>query len=330
MDDRDPRGTALVPPPSASPGGTTPTTPVALAVGLALLYLVWGSTYLGNRIALESLPPFVSTSTRFLAAAAVLFAVVAVRRGGAGLRLPRAEWTAVAVTGTLMVGTGSALLAVGQQYVPSGLASLLVAAMPVWVLVIRLGTGQRPASLAVAGVLGGLAGLALLLAAPTERWHLVGMLTIVASTVVWALGSALAQRLPMPADHLVGTGWQMLVGGVGVALAGLVVGDWGELRLAAVTGRSWLAWAYLMLVCTVVGFSVYTWLLRRAPLQLVATYAYVNPVLAVLLGMAVLGERLTGQQVLAGGVVLAAVALVVARERPRRWAGLPPGTPTPP
>ncbi|WP_433533167.1 EamA family transporter [Micromonospora sp. CA-263727] len=330
MDSSDPRGTALVTPPPASPGTATSTTPAALAVGLVLLYLVWGSTYLGNRVALESLPPLVSTSARFLAAAAVLFAVVAVRHGVSGLRLPRAGWTAVVVTGTLMVGAGSALLAVGQQYVPSGLASLLVAAMPVWVLVIRLGAGQRPAPLAVAGVLGGLAGLALLLAAPTQRWHLAGMVTIVASTVVWALGSALAQRLTMPADHLVGTGWQMLVGGVAVGAAGLVVGEWRELRLGAVTGRSWLAWSYLMLVCTVVGFSVYTWLLRRAPLQLAATYAYVNPVVAVLLGMAVLGERLTGRQVLAGVVVLAAVALVVARERPRRWAGLPPGAPAPP
>ncbi|RIV37632.1 EamA family transporter [Micromonospora radicis] len=329
MDGADPRGTALVTP-TAPPGGTTPTTPLALATGLVLLYLVWGSTYLGNRIALETLPPLASTSARFLAAGAVLFAVVAVRRGAAGLRLPRHEWAAVAVTGTLMVGAGSALLAIGQQHVPSGLTSLLVAGMPVWVLLIRFGTGQRPAPLAVAGVLGGLAGLVLLLVAPTERWHLAGMLTIVASTLVWAAGSMLAQRLAMPADHLVGTGWQMVAGGTGVAIAGLCTGEWAELRLAAVSGRSWLAWTYLMVVCTVLGFSVYTWLLRRAPLQLAATYAYVNPVVAVLLGMAVLDERLTGRQLLAGVVVLSAVALVVARERPRRWAGLPPATPAPP
>ncbi|MFI9638647.1 EamA family transporter [Micromonospora sp. NPDC051925] len=315
--------------PSAVPG--RPGDPAATAAGLAAVYLLWGSTYLGNRVALESLPPLVSTAGRFLAAGALVVAVVAVRRGPRRLRLPRAQWPGVAASGILMVGAGSALLAVGQQYVASGLASLLVAAMPLWVLLIRFGSGQRPRPAAVAGVLGGLAGLALLLVAPGQGLHLGGMATIVASTMVWALGSTLAQRLPMPADHLAGTGWQMLVGGAAVAVAGLVGGEWSGLRPAEVTTRSWVAWTYLMLVCTVVGFSVYTWLLRRAPLQLVATYAYVNPVIAVLLGMVVLDERLTGRQVLAGGVVLASVAVVVAVERHRQLRGLPPGTPaTPP
>ncbi|MGY3519366.1 EamA family transporter [Micromonospora sp. PTRAS2] len=311
--------------------GPPPVEPAALAAGLGAVYLLWGSTYLGNRVALESLPPMVSTAGRFLAAGALVLAVVAARNGADRLRLPRDRWPGVLAGGLLMVGAGSALLAVGQQYVSSGLASLLVAAMPLWVLAIRLGGGQRPRPAAVVGVLGGLAGLALLVLAGDQRLHLAGIATIVASTMVWAAGSTLTQRLPAPADHLVGTGWQMLAGGAAVAVAALPAGEWHRLRLAEVTGRSWVAWTYLMLVCTVVGFSVYTWLLRRAPLQLVATYAYVNPVIAVLLGMVVLDERLTGRQVLAGAVVLASVALVVAVERQRQLRGLPPGTPaTPP
>ncbi|MEU1602947.1 EamA family transporter [Micromonospora matsumotoense] len=326
----DRAATAVATRPPAAPGRLGE--PAATAVGLGAVYLLWGSTYLGNRITLESLSPMVSTAGRFLAAGVLVCTVVAVRRGPGRLRLPRAQWPGVAAGGVLMVGAGSALLAVGQQYVASGLASLLVAAMPLWVLLIRLGSGQRPRPAAVAGVLGGLAGLALLLvAAPGQGLHLAGMATIVASTMVWALGSTLTQRLAVPADHLVGTGWQMLVGGACVAVAGLFAGEWHDLRPAEVTTRSWLAWLYLMLVCTVVGFTVYTWLLRRAPLQLVATYAYVNPVIAVLLGMVVLDERLTGRQVLAGVVVLASVALVVAVERHRQLRGLPPGTPvTPP
>ncbi|MEV0330788.1 EamA family transporter [Micromonospora echinospora] len=310
--------------------GSRTVEPAALAAGLGAVYLLWGSTYLGNRIALESLPPMVSTAGRFLAAGALVLAVTALRRGPARLRLPRDRWAGVAAGGILMVGAGSALLAIGQQYVPSGLASLLVAAMPLWVLTIRLGSGQRPRPMAVVGVLGGIAGLALLLVAGDQRLHLAGMATIVASTMVWAAGSTLAQRLPAPDDHLVGAGWQMLVGGVAVAVAALPVGEWHRLRPGEVTGRSWVAWTYLMLVCTVVGFSVYTWLLRRAPLQLVATYAYVNPVIAVLLGMVVLDERLTGRQLLAGAVVLGSVALVIAVERQRQLRGLPPGTPAAP
>ncbi|MFG3680149.1 EamA family transporter [Micromonospora chalcea] len=299
--------------------------PMALAVGLGAVYLIWGSTYLGNRMALDSIPPLVATSARFLAAALLLFAVAALWRGPAGLLLPRRQWTGVGASGLLMVGAGSALLALGQLYVPTGLTSLLVAGMPLWVLVLRLVVGPRPSPLAVVGVLGGVVGLALLFAVPTQGWHLGGMLLVVLSTMVWALGSTLSQRLRMPADHLVGTGWQMLVGGLAVAVASVVSGELSGFRLSEVTGRSWLAWTYLMLVSTVVGFSVYTWLLRNAPIQLASTYAYVNPVVAVLLGMMVLDESLSGRQVLAGAVVLASVALVIARERPRQADGLPPG-----
>ncbi|MFD4205386.1 EamA family transporter [Micromonospora tulbaghiae] len=302
-----------------------PAGPMALAVGLGAVYLIWGSTYLGNRVALDSIPPLVATSARFLAAALLLFAVAALRRGAAGLLLPRRQWGGVGASGLLMVGAGSALLALGQQYVPTGLASLLVAGMPLWVLVLRLAVGPRPSALAAVGVLGGVAGLALLFSVPTQGGHLGGMLLLVVSTMVWALGSTLSQRLQMPADHLVGTGWQMLVGGVAVAVASVVSGELGRFDPADVTGRSWMAWTYLMLVCTVVGFSVYTWLLRNAPIQLASTYAYVNPVVAVLLGMMVLDESLSGRQVLAGAVVLASVALVIARERPRQAGGLPPG-----
>ena len=302
-----------------------PAGPMALAVGLGAVYLIWGSTYLGNRVALDSIPPLVATSARFLAAALLLFAVAALRRGPAGLLLPRRQWGGVGASGLLMVGAGSALLALGQQYVPTGLTSLVVAGMPLWVLVLRLAVGPRPSALAAVGVLGGVAGLALLFSVPTQGWHLGGMLLVVVSTMVWALGSTLSQRLHMPADHLVGTGWQMLVGGVAVAVASVVSGELGRFDPAGVTGRSWLAWTYLMLVCTVVGFSVYTWLLRNAPIQLASTYAYVNPVVAVLLGMMVLDESLSGRQVLAGAVVLASVALVIARERPRQAGGLPPG-----
>ncbi|PPA61125.1 EamA family transporter [Micromonospora chalcea] len=302
-----------------------PAGPMALAVGLGAVYLIWGSTYLGNRVALDSIPPLVATSARFLAAALLLFAVAALWRGPAGLLLPRRQWTGVGASGLLMVGAGSALLALGQLYVPTGLTSLLVAGMPLWVLVLRLVVGPRPSPLAAVGVLGGVVGLALLFAVPTQGWHLGGMLLVVLSTMVWALGSTLSQRLRMPADHLVGTGWQMLVGGLAVAVASLASGELGGFRLSDVTGRSWLAWTYLMLVSTVVGFSVYTWLLRNAPIQLASTYAYVNPVVAVLLGMMVLDESLSGRQVLAGAVVLASVALVIARERPRQPDGLPPG-----
>ncbi|MET8307884.1 EamA family transporter [Micromonospora sp. NPDC005173] len=307
-----------------SGGGRT-----ALVVGLALIYTLWGSTYLGNRIALESLPPMVTTAGRFLLAAVVLLVIAGLRRSPQ-LVPTRAQFPGVAVTGILLIGVGSTLLAVGQQYVDSGLASLVVAAVPLWVLALRVCTGQRPSALVVAGVFGGVAGLALLLLAPGTQLHLAGTLTVLASSGVWAVGSWLSQRMAQPADPLVGIAWQMLIGGLAVAVASALTGELGGLRLAEVSGRSWIAWGYLLVVCTIVGYTVYSWLLRRAPLQLVATYAYVNPVVAVGLGMMVLDERLTGRQVLAGVFVLASVAVVVAVERPRQRGPSSPAAPATP
>ncbi|MEV0394416.1 EamA family transporter [Polymorphospora rubra] len=319
--------TEYLPGPATAVGGGRGGGRAALLTGLALIYTLWGSTYLGNRVALESLPPMVMTAGRFLLAAVVLLLISRLRRNPARLVPNRAEFAGVAVTGILLIGAGSTLLAVGQQYIDSGLASLVVAAVPLWVLGLRIGSGERPAALVLVGVLGGVAGLAVLLVAPGTGIHLAGTLTVLLGSGIWAVGSWLSQRLAQPADPLVGIAWQMLVGGLAVALVAVLSGELGRLRPTEVTGRSWLAWGYLLVVGTVVGYSVYAWLLRNAPLQLVATYAYVNPVVAVGLGMMVLDERLTGRQALAGVFVLASVALVVAVERPRPRS---PSSPPPP
>ncbi|MDP9398404.1 MAG: EamA family transporter, partial [Actinomycetota bacterium] len=207
-----------------------------------------------------------------------------------------------------------------EQTVPSGLAALLVAATPLWLVCLRLAAGDRPRRLSLAGVLLGFVGVALL-ARPgggggnAATW---GLLMILAASACWALGSFLSARLPLPADPLVATTYEMLLGGGLQLVLGAAVGELRGFDPGAVSGRSWAAWGYLVVVGSLVAFSAYVWLLGNAPISLTATYAYVNPVVAVLLGALLLDEAVTAAIVAGGAVVVAGVALVVTAERPRR------------
>jgi drug/metabolite transporter (DMT)-like permease len=298
-------------------------------MGRALVYTLWGATYLGNKMALASLPPMACTAGRFLIAARLLFAIPAVRRP-ARLTPPREELRGVLVTGTLLVGASRTLLSIGQRHIDSGWASLIVAAVPLWVLLMRTLSGQPTRPTLGDGVFGGLAGLALLLVQPGALLNIRGALTVLPSSVVWAAGSSLSQRPRLPPDGLVSPAWHMIIGGLAVGVVSGLSGEFGDRRPQPVTTRSWAAWGYLVLLCTFVGFTAYVWLLRHASLQLAATYAYANPVVAVVLGMIALDERLTSWQLPAAALIRVSAALVVSAERPpRRWRGVPapPGGP---
>lgn len=306
-------------PPVIAPGG-------AVALGLAALYVLWGGTYLGNKVALESISPLLLTSSRFAVAGLILLA--AARVLGRPLWPGRAQWRGAAVTGIFLVGAGSSLLAIGQRSVDSGLASLIIASMPLWALAIAWGSGQRPRLLAACGIFVGFVGLVLLLSASVVGGGSVaGIVTLLCSTLTWAIGSTLAQRLTMPADPFTSSGWQMLVGSAAVVVLAALSGEVTDMGTLNVTGRSAFAWLALTLLCTAVGFSAYGWLLRTTSLRLATTYAYVNPVVAVVLGGLVLDERLTLDQLPGAALVLAAVAVVVAAERrvSGTRAGVEPG-----
>lgn len=294
-----------------------PTSTARVWIALALVYVVWGSTYLGIRIVVETMPPFLSAGARFLTAGLLLAGLVAWRDGPAALRATRAQVRSAVVVGLLLVLGGNGFVVLGETSVPSGLAALLVAAVPMWLVLLRAGSGDRPSPRTLAGVLLGLGGLAVL-AGPGfgGETALGGVLLVLAGSVCWSLGSFSAAKLALPPNPFTGSAYQMLVGGAGGIVVGLCRGEQHGLDPGSYSTASWVALGYLVLFGSLVGFTAYVWLLRAAPLSLVATYAYVNPVVAVALGWLILDEALTWPILLGGAIVVAAVCVIVSTERP--------------
>lgn len=298
-----------------------------VVVALAIVYVVWGSTYLAIRVAVEQVPPLLGMGSRFLVAGALLAVVLRLR--GVDLRVSRAELAGSALLGLMLPFLGNGLVAIGESRgTPSGVAALLIAAVPIFVTLYRFGAGDRPRPWSVAGVLLGFAGLAWLVLGGRHQGDvpLVGAAVVVAASAFWAFGSWVQPRLTLPGNAFVITVYEMATGGAMMAAAGLLRGE--RLDPAGYGADTWLAWAYLVVVGSVVAFSSYVWLLANAPIGLVATYAYVNPVVAVLLGWLILSEPVTSAVVVGGLVIVAAVAVVITVERPRRPDDIP--VPVPP
>ncbi|MFF0447046.1 EamA family transporter [Streptomyces sp. NPDC004609] len=282
------------------------------------MYVLWGSTYLGIAVAVETLPPFLSAGARFVLAGVILAALVAWRQGASALRVTRAQLASAALVGLLLLLGGNGLVVLAETSIPSGLAALLVAIVPAWVVVLRRASGERPGPGAYGGVLLGLGGLAVLtLPGLSGEIRLWGVLTVIAATVMWSVGSFASSRIPLPANPFAASAYEMVAGGIGCALVGLGRGEQHGFVLAEVSTRSWVALAYLVVFGSLVAFTAYAWLLHAAPLSLVATYAYVNPVVAVLLGALILDEAVTWQIAVGGAIVVAAVCLIVSTERRR-------------
>jgi drug/metabolite transporter (DMT)-like permease len=313
---------------------------------MLVLYLVWGSTYLGVAIAVDTIPPFLMAGGRFFLAGLVLF-TWSVGRESRDFRMPsRIEVRDAAIVGTLLVSGGMGLVAVGEQTVPSGITALLIALMPLFVAILgRMLLGQRLPRTAVVGILIGFVGIAILVG-PTAlgtqgALDPVGLGLILVSPIAWAAGSLFAShRATLPPKPLVNAAFQMMSGGLVLLGMAAVTGEFGRFDPSAVSSASLEAFLYLTLVGSLIAFTTYGWLLRKAPLPLVSTYAYVNPVVAVVLGAIVLGEVIDLRTVVAGAVILVAVALIVtARGRmplPRAAAraavaevGEMPGAPVP-
>ncbi|MEV4167722.1 EamA family transporter [Nonomuraea sp. NPDC049709] len=281
---------------------------------LAIVYVVWGSTYLGIRIAIETMPPLLHGAFRFVTAALLLAGFLLIRKGTAAFRMSPRQFGGAALVGLLLLTGGNGMVAVAEQHISSGLAALLVASVPLWLVIFRIAVRDRPAVLTLAGVLVGFGGVAALsLNGGGESAGTTGIVVILVASLSWSIGSFLSARIPMPPNVWAASTVEMLVGGAGLALVGTTIGE--RVDLAAISGRSWAALAYLVLVGSLVGFTAYTWLLGNAPISLVSTYAYVNPVVAVLLGVLVVNEHVTVQIILGGLVILVGVALVVSTER---------------
>jgi drug/metabolite transporter (DMT)-like permease len=290
---------------------------------LATIYVVWGSTYLGIMVAIETLPPLLMSAARFLVAGAILYAF-AIRRGDrSGDRPTPRQWVAAAVVGGALLLAGNGGVALSEQYIDSGVAALLVATIPLWMAALdRLLNGRRLSWTGLLGLVVGLGGVALLVgpsgAGPIDG---VGAALALAAAFAWAWGSLYARDASLPARPLVGAGMQMLAGGALLVVAGAATGEFGQVDLGAVSARSLLAVAYLVVFGSVIAYSAYVWLLKNASTSLVSTYAYVNPVVAVILGALFLAEPVTPRMLLAGLAIVASVALIVtAQSAPNRAA----------
>ncbi|MFD0569317.1 EamA family transporter [Kitasatospora gansuensis] len=283
---------------------------------LAIVYVVWGSTYLAIRIAVETMPPFLSAATRFITAGLLLAGLVAWRQGPAALKVTPRQLGSAGLVGLMLLLGGNGMVVLAERDVPSGLAALLIAVVPLWLVLLRRSSGQRTSRTALAGVLLGLVGLGVLtVPGLSGEVKLTGVLLVMVGTLSWAGGSYLTSKLPMPKNVFATSAYEMIVGGLGCLAVAALRGEPQALDLATVSTRSWLALAALIVFGSLVAFTAYAWLLQNAPLPLVATYAYVNPVVAVLLGWLILSEPLSWPIVLGGAIVVAAVCLVVRTER---------------
>lgn len=291
--------------------------PRLVPLALAVVYVGWGATYLGIRVMVETIPPFLGAGSRYLLAGSLLLGYLSLRRGGrAAIRVTRGQLGTLLVVGTLLLAGGNGLVTFAEEDVPAGLAALVVASVPLWIVVLRTLLGERPPAAAIGAVLVGFAGVALLLAPGEQPGDATtgGLLIIVAAAVSWASGSVAGGRLPGPADAFVATGWQMLLGGSVLVALSLGSGELGGFDPGAISGRSLAGWAFLVGPGSLLAFSAYVWLLRSAPLGLVATYAFVNPIVAVGLGALLLGETITASMAVGAAVIVGSVALVIARE----------------
>ena len=294
-----------------------------LAAAFAAVYLIWGSTYLAIRVAIETMPPFVMAGLRFVMAGALLYGWQRLRGAAAPLRL---HWRSALIIGALLLVGGNGGVTWAEQEVPSGLAALVIATTPIWVVVfgaLRPDT-PRPSRRALVGVLLGLAGIALLigpssLSTSGQQIRPISYFVLLLAPALWALGSLYSRGAKLPRAQLQGIGMEMLAGGALLLLLATATGEWASLDLAAISPRSAAAFLYLVFIGAIVGFSAYIWLLKNTTPTKATTYAYVNPVVAVFLGWALLSEPVTPAMLVAMVVIIFSVALisgVTLRRRP--------------
>jgi drug/metabolite transporter (DMT)-like permease len=306
-------------------------------VALGVVYLVWGSTYLGIRIVVRTLPALGAMGVRFGVAGLIMAAIVRLAAGSHVWRVQGRQVASAALVGVLLLACGNGGVAVAEKTVPSGLAALLVAAMPLWLVLLRTAARDRPRPLSLVGTLVGFVGIAVLArpvtgpaaVAQAAVGHAAvghaavahvstGTLIVLAGTLCWATGTFLSPRLPMPDSPFVATSIEMLAGAAVMLVASPLIGELHGFSLSRVQPSAWWALAYLVGVGSLLGFTAFVWLARNAPLSLVSTYAYVNPVVAVFLGWLLLAERVTAAIVAGGALAITGVFLVIRSERAGR------------
>jgi len=299
---------------------------------LSIVYVVWGTTYLAIRVVVETIPPLLSASFRFLVAGAAYYLWLRLRYGAEALRVTPKQLVSTAVVGAALLLGGNGLVTVAEQTVSSSLAALMIASVPLWVVVMRRLTGERIATSTLIGVAIGFAGVAWLVlpGGRPEESTTLGIVLLIFAPMFWATGSFLSGRIDLPPDPFVSTAYQMLFGGLATMLLGGLRGEFADVRLDEFSTSSLIALGYLVVFGSWVAFTAYVWALQNVPVSKVATYAYVNPVIAIALGWLVLDEQLTPTMLGAAAIIIASVAVIVRREtgpspKQRRVEAVPAG-----
>ena len=294
-----------------------------LVAAFAAIYTIWGTTYLGIRIAVDTIPPFFMAAARFLIAGSVTFLLLRVR----GRPLPnRVHWRSAVIIGAFLLVGGNGLVTWSEQQIPSSTAALVVATVPLWIALFDwlLFRGARPGKQVTMGLLLGFGGIALLLGPGqilgTTDFSLSALLILLLAPVLWSLGSLYVRQAPLPEDIFMTTAMEMLAGGFLLLLAGLLTGEAARLNLASISAASLIALLYLTLFGSFVALSAYAWLLKHAEPAKVATYTYVNPVIAVFLGWLILSETITPTMLLAVSIIVLAVILITTHKSKRKPA----------
>lgn len=294
---------------------------IIMIAAFAAVYVIWGSTYLAIKYAIETIPSFLMAGVRFLVAGGILFTFARVT---GNYEKPKIiHWRTSFIMGTLLLGIGNGGVVIAEHYISSSLAALLVATMPFWMVLLGwtfMGSG-RPNYKVVLGLLIGFAGVALLItgrsgenADTTGNGWLFGVACIMFATLGWSIGSLYGAKAPTAKSFVQAAGMQMLAGGLVLVIMGLATGEWAALNVAAISTNSWLALIYLIFFGAIIAYTAYSWLLKNVSPAAISTYAYVNPAIAVVLGWAIAGESLTGQMLVGAVVIVASVALITLQK----------------
>ena len=294
------------------------TSPAPIWTALSVVYLIWGSTYLAIRFTVETTPPFLSAAARFIISGGFLYAW---RRAAGDPQPSRLEWRNASIIGILLLCGGNGGVVWAAQFIPSSLSALLVATVPLWMLLFDAvrPAGEKPGAKALSGIMIGFCGAALLIgwsASGATPESLYGALAVVAASLLWAIGSIYGKILHLPPSPLVTTGIEMLAGGAVQIFVAWMFGEFTEFDPSAISTRSAWAWSYLTVIGPI-AFVAYAWLLRNAPIPLVATYSYVNPLVAIILGYFIGKEILSMRILLAAGLIIGSVVLVSSK---KPWA----------
>jgi drug/metabolite transporter (DMT)-like permease len=288
-----------------------------IILAFAAVYIIWGTTYLAIRVAVETIPPFLMAGTRFLTAGLLVYFFLRLR----GVQAPqRFQWRTGLIVGALMVGGGSGLLHWAEQTIPSGIAALIIATIPLWIVFLDwpFFRGGSPSRRVIVGLVLGFAGIILLVGpgqlAGTAVFSWSALLVLLLSPIFWSIGSLYSRDADMPKNSFMLSGMEMIMGGAVLLVVGLFIGEAQRLHLAAIPPLSWLAFLYLLVFGSIIGFSAYTYLLKNVSAAKASTYSYVNPVIAVYLGWLILNEPISATTIVAMGIIVVAVILITTSQ----------------